>query len=601
MNSLFGNWASTLRKNSLLLVLLMLLPTLGISNSVMAAEKIYASYSILEIPIPVISLETYVKTGVIDDELAISKQYISFKKLQELRQILLRSVKISPAIAAQFLHTQQGEFLLRRLAEVIKTKSLLPESEFDALRDAIIAASGEPEGLTLLNVLRNYPSSTVHVKLADSLEIAGKLEQLISETDKAIAAIQQLSNIEAGKIQNVNLSPLPDLQTEGNFQSNKYTLELFDSTRNRRLFTDVYIPNVPHPTPVIVISHGLGLDSSNFRYLAHHLASRGLAVVVPNHPVSQDQQPQQQFLIKRNTREVIEAGEFLDQPLDIKYILDQLQKSNQSDPIFKGKFNLEQVGVFGQSFGGYTALVLAGAKINFEQLEQDCQPDVLRDTWNMSLLLQCRALELQTKSIQKYNFNLRDERVKAAIAVNPITSSIFGQVGLNQIQTPVMFFSSSEDTVAPALYEQILPFSWLTHPQKYLVMLVGGTHFSSIGNSNTGSQQVRLPTDMIGNASQARSYINAFSLSFFQTYVSQKPQYIPYLNAGYAKTISSQFLGLSLVQSLNSHEFASVLGSNIQEVIPGKKTSYNHNQVWILDLRYWCILASCHDFFVMYF
>lgn len=572
MNSLFGNWASSLRKNSLLLVLSMLLPTLGISNSVMAAEKIYASYSILEIPIPVISLETYVKTGVIDDELAIYQQYISFQQLQELRQILLRSVKISPAVAAQFLHTQQGEFLLRRLAEVIKTKSLPPESEFDALRDAIIAASGEPEGLTLLNLLRKYPSSTVYLQLADSLEIAGKLEQLISETNQAIAAIQKLSNIEAGNIQNVNLLPLPDLQTEGNFKSKKYTLEFFDSTRNRRLFTDVYIPNVHHPTPVIVISHGLGLDSSNFRYLAHHLASRGLVVVVPNHPGSQDQKlPRQPSLIKSNTGKVIEAGEFLDRPLDIKYVLDQLQKSNQSDPIFKGKLNLEQVGVFGQSFGGYTALALAGAKINFAQLEQDCQPDALQDTWNMSLLLQCRALELQTKSRQKYNFNLRDKRVKAAIAVNPITSSIFGQVGLNQIQTPVMFVGSSEDTVAPALYEQILPFSWLTNPHKYLVMLVGGTHFSTIGNSNSGSKQVPLPTDMIGNASQARSYINAFSLSFFQTYVSQKPQYISYLNAGYAKTISSQSLGLSLVQSLNSQEFASVLGSNIQEVIPEKK------------------------------
>jgi predicted dienelactone hydrolase len=537
----------------------------------MAAEKIYASYSILEIPIPVISLETYTKTGIIDDELAVYQQYISSQQLQELRQILLRAIKISPAVASQFLHTQQGEFIMRRLAKLITAKSPQTQSEFDDLRTAIISASGEPEGLTLLNLLRKHPSSIIRLNLADSLEIAGELEKLISETNQAIAIIQQQSKIEAATIPKGNLSFLPDLQNQGIFTSKKSTLEFFDSTRNRHLLTDVYLPNIPHPTPVIVISHGLGLDSSNFRYLAKYLASHGLAVVVPNHPHG--------YLSNSNSnnRKLQEANEFINRPLDIKYILDQLEKANQSDAEFKGKLNLQQVGVFGQSFGGYTALALAGAKINFHQLQKDCQPETLQDTWNMSLLLQCRALELTTKSRIKDNFNLgvnlQDERVKAAIAVNPITSSIFGEAGLNQITTPVMFIGSSGDTVAPTLYEQILPFSWLTNPHKYLVMLVGGTHFSSIGNSKTGSQQIALPADMVGDASQARAYINSLSLPFFQTYVSQKPQYLPYLNALYAQTISNQSLGLSLVQSFNSPQLAPVLGNNYQQTIPAKKNS----------------------------
>ncbi len=45
--------------------------------------------------------------------------------------------------------------------------------------------------------------------------------------------------------------------------------------------------------------------------------------------------------------------------------------------------NLEQVGVVGQSFGGYTALALAGTKINFEQLKADCP--ALENTLNVSL------------------------------------------------------------------------------------------------------------------------------------------------------------------------------------------------------------------------
>jgi predicted dienelactone hydrolase len=578
MNSLFGNFFSSLKKKSLLLVLSILLPTFGISNSVMAAEKIYVSYSVLEITIPVMSLETYTKTGIIDDKLAVYQQYISSDKLQELRQILLRNVKITPAVASQFLHTQQGEFIVQRLAKLITSKSPENESEIEDLRTAIISASGQPEGLTLLNLLRNYPSSSIRLNLADSLEIAAEIENIINETQQAIAILQQQSKIEAATIPKKNLSFLANLQNPGIFTFKKSTLEFFDLTRERHLLTDIYIPNLQNTTPVIVISHGLGLDSSNFRYLAKHLASHGFAVVVPNHP--------HLFFNNRNKRKLQEANEFINRPLDIKYILDQLEKTNQSDGEFKGKLNLQQVGIFGQSFGGYTALALAGAKINFQQLQQDCQPDALQDTWNMSLLLQCRALELQNKSTQQENINLRDQRIKAAIAVNPITSSIFGESGLNQMQTPVMFIGSSEDTVAPALYEQILPFSWLTNPHKYLVMLVGATHFSSIGNSNPGSQQIALPPDMVGNASQARAYINSLSLPFFQTFVYQKPQYLPYLNAGYAQTISSQSLGLNLVKYLKSPQLAPILEHNNQPAIPKKKLSLTIVRwgFWILNI-----------------
>lgn len=591
MNSLFGNWGKSLSKNFLLLLLSILLPIFGISNSVMAAEKIYAAYSILEIPIPVISLETYSKTGIIDNELRVYQQYISSQQLHKLSQILFRSVKINPAVASQFLYTQQGEFLLKRLAKVITNKSSVPESEFEDLRTAIILASGEPEGLTLLNVLQKYPSKSIYLKLADSLDIASELEKLISETKQAIAIIQQQSNIEAATFGKSNLSQLVKLQTPGHLIPKQSRKEFFDVTRNRRLLTDIYLPNIQHPTPVIVISHGIGLNSSNFRYLAKHLASHGLAVIVPNHP--------QLFSINSPPSKFKPAYEFIDRPLDIKYILDQLEIANQSDGELKNRLNLQQVGVLGQSFGGYTALALAGAKINLQQLQKDCQPDLLEDTWNMSLLLQCRALELLPKLSNNDNFsvsvNLQDERVKAAIAINPITSSIFGETGLNQMQTPVMFISSSEDTVAPALYEQILPFSWLTNPHKYLVMLIGGTHFSSIGNSNPESQQIKLPAEMVGNATQAQTYINALSLPFLKTYVSHKLQYISYLNANYAQTLADQSLGLNLVQSLDSPQLAPVLGNHHQQTIPYQKQLSSK----IVRLGFWILGIALSLFHMM--
>jgi predicted dienelactone hydrolase len=552
MNSLFGNWTSTLRKNFLWLVLSTLLPTLGMINSVRAAERIYASYSALERSISINALEDYAKKGVIDDDLAVYQQYVQPQQLQELRRALVTPIKVNSVAVSQFLYTPQGEFLLGRLGEVIKSESRQPKAGFHALRSALILASAEPGGLTLLNLLRKYPSRSIHIDLARSLGIAAELEKLVSETNRAIAAVSQKSNTEAATIQPSSfVSQLPDLRRKGKFVvKDKQTLKIFDLPRNRLLQTDVYLPNVSTAAPVIVISHGVGSDSSNFEYLANHLASYGFVVVVPNHPGSDAKQLRS--LLDGHASEAAKPQEFVDRPLDVKHVLDELEMRNKSDSRFKGRLNLQQVGVIGQSFGGYTALALAGAKIDFQQLTKDCSKQALKDTWNLSLLLQCRALQLP-----KNQYNLRDERVKAAIALNPITSSIFGKAGLKEIQTPVMIVGSSDDTIAPALYEQILPFSWIVNSQKYLVVLEGGTHFSTIGQSKNTTEQVGLPSEIVGdNPAQARRYISTLSLPFFKTYVTETSKYIPYLNAAYVKSISSKPVGLSLVQSLTTTELA---------------------------------------------
>ncbi len=567
MKSLFGNFPNGVRKNSFLLLLSMLLPSFSIGSSATAAEKIYVNYSILEIPISVPSLEKYTKTGVLDNNLSVYQN--SLQQLQDLKRILSIKIRLDPSTTKQFLHTLPGEFILQRLAKIITNKSGESTSQIENLRTAIVAASAQPEGLTLLNLVKNYPGYSVNIDLDHGLYMAKNLERLINQTNQAIAIIQEQSKKEAANIRNLSL--LPDLQNQGNFTVKKSVKKFFDTSRNRQLLTDIYIPesnNSHQSIPVIIISHGLGLDSSNFRYLAKHLASHGLAVIVPNHP--------DVLLKKINLTKLEEAKELINRPLDIKYILDELEKIDQVHTPFQGKLNLQQVGVFGQSLGGYTALALAGAKINFQQLKNDCTPNALTETWNMSLLLQCRALELPNNSLTEQQvklklklygdlntnlktnlkpnltLNLRDDRIKAVIAVNPLISSIFGEDGLNEIATPVMLISSSQDAVSPALYEQILPFSWLNKVNKFLVMLVGGTHFSSIGNSEPGSEQILLPRELTGDTDQAHTYINTLSLPFFQSYVWERPQYLPYLNAAYAQKISRQSLGLTLIRFLKT-------------------------------------------------
>ncbi len=518
-----------------------LLPTLT-ANQALGAERLRFNYGLFESSIPISSLETYTRTGKVDNYLAPYRQYVDKKQLAQLRKVLLTRIPLNQVEVSQFLYTPIGERLLEQFGKVIQTESNL--SGFYAIRAALILSAADQKNFTLLNVLRKFPASAILINLDESLAIAESLQNLVNQTQNAVALINQQSQQKLTTASILNPVLLMDLGQNGGFRFLKQTITLSDLLRKRTFPADIYLPIAQTPRPIIVISHGLGSDRTSFAYLAEHLASYGFVVAVPEHPGSNSKQLQ--ALLAGIADRVTNPKELIDRPLDIKLLLDELTRLSKSNSTFRGRLNLEQVGVVGQSFGGYTALALAGAKINFEQLKADCP--ALENTLNVSLLLQCLAVNLP--NIQ---YNLSDARIKAAIAINPVNSSIFGQSSLSQIKIPVMIVSGSSDTVAPALTEQIEPFTWLTTPNKYLALINGGTHFSTIAESPNAA--VPVPTQVIGSSpALARRYVKALSVPFFETYVAEQSSYLPYLSPDYINTISQQPLPLNLIKSLTSEQ-----------------------------------------------
>jgi predicted dienelactone hydrolase len=508
-------------------------------NPVSAAEQIRLSYGIFERTVSIDALETYAKTGEISQELSSYTENLTPIQLAQFRQILTNRIPLTSVEVSQFLYSPIGQRLLNRLAAIIETDA--DESGFYGIRAALILAAADPDGLTLLNILRKFPLPELEVDLARGQGIAQAIEIFVSQTNQAVAQINQQAA--------ATPEPLPslattDLQQSGPARWQQETIVLEDQSRDRIIPVDLYLPltttSRPAPHPVIVISHGLGSDRTSFAYLAQHLASYGFVVAVPEHPGSSA--AQLQALLAGSANQVTLPSEFIDRPLDISYLLDELSHLANRDPTWQGRLNLEQVGVIGQSFGGYTALALAGAPLQLEQLETDCQN--LEDSLNASLLLQCVALGLP-----RTQYDLSDPRIKAAIAINPVDSSILGEVGLSQIDIPVMIVSGSDDTIAPALSEQIQPFSWLTTPNKYLLLINNATHFSAI--SESPNAVIRVPQQVIGpRPSVVRNYMQAFSVAFAKNHVANQPEYSSYLSNAYAEAIDETPLELSLVQSL---------------------------------------------------
>jgi predicted dienelactone hydrolase len=514
------------------------LPALG-------AEQIKFSYGLLEFSLPVTDLKTYAQQGDISSQLAFYTKRLKPKDVAQLRQVLTEKQKLGPVAVSQFLHSEIGESILKSAGQLIQAD--LGQNGFYAIRGALILAAADPEGLTLLNIMRYFPLQNIYINCEELFALMNNFSTLKEQTTQALSFIEQQSTTEASNEPPINTSGLPNLDNHsGSFSWQKKTIAFVDTNRryltgnieNRVIQTDIYLPQSQASAPVVVISHGLGSDRHTFAYLAENLASFGFAVVVPQHPGSDSLQ--KQALLAGRSQQVFPDRELIDRPLDVTFVLDRLEQRSKSDPWLKRKINVQRVGVIGQSFGGYTALVLAGAHLNINQLHKDCQPKA--DLVNISLLLQCRALALGKNSpnyeqIQQNlsSLDLRDRRVRAVIALNPVTSSILGQAGLSRIKIPVAIGGGSADTVTPALLEQIQAFSWLTTQEKYLGVGDKRTHTDLIG----GVSSALLSPDRSSGFSQVdleelgRTHVQSFSTAFMKVYLAHQVEYRSFLSTSY--------------------------------------------------------------------
>ncbi|QSJ18067.1 alpha/beta hydrolase [Nostoc sp. UHCC 0702] len=535
-----------------------LLSTFITATPGLGAERISFFYPPFgEFSLSVDSLEKFAKEGKIDEDLGFYASRATPEQLAQLRELLQQRFNITPTLVSQVTYSPIGERVLQRLGTLVLTESR--KNGFYALRGALIIAAASQEGLTIVNLLRRFPSNTVRLNYTEGLRIVGDLSELLKTRDKVVTYLQQEAIAQATN-GNVDFSQQLDLRMPGKFTWDKQTLQLNDISRDRRLPVDLYLPKATPeqgpPFPLIVISHGVASDRYAFAYLAEHLASYGFAVAALEHPGSNAERIQQYFA---GLASPPDATEFINRPLDIKYLLDELQRREKFDTTLQGKLNFQQIGAIGQSFGGYTVLTLAGANINFTQLRRDCNPS--NSSLNLSLILQCQATDLLPK-----NYSLNDDRIKAIIAINPIDSSILSQSGISQIQVPVMLVAGSQDIFAPAIPEQIRPFTWLKNPNKYLALIENATHFTAIADSPANPGVLPVPAGLLGpDRTPAYSYLKALSVAFLETHLLNRSEYRTYLQPSYAQFISQTPLNLSLIQSLSTDQFAQAINQPIRK------------------------------------
>ncbi|MEO1209710.1 MAG: alpha/beta hydrolase [Cyanobacteria bacterium J06638_20] len=513
-----------------------------------AAERISLSYGLVERTIAIESLEEFAESDTIPRELRPYTRYFDAEQVEQFRQILQTRLELSPVAVSEFLYTQQGDSLLGQLGAVVRTESGLEGTQ--ALRAAFVLAAFDEDGLTPLTVLRYFPLDGMRIDLERTSRILTQIQQRVTQTQQTIALLnQQADDSILTEPLLLNFDTALDLERRGRFAFDVESFELKDDARDRQFEVDLYLPvgfTLPEPSPVVVISHGLGSNRGTFAYLARHLASYGFVVAVPEHPGSNTQQLED--LITGRAAQVTEPDEFINRPLDVTLLLDALERRSQ-EPDFIGRYDTQRVGIIGQSLGGYTAFALAGVPLNRPQLEQDCAViDPVTLSLNLSLLLQCDVLTLEIED----SIDFQDDRIQAIVAINSVGSRLLDRDSLGKVDIPVMLISGGADTVTPALPEQVEPFARLTTPHRYLLMMENATHFSAIDIPDGDAPTVQLPTELVGpDPAIAHSYINAIGLAFMGYHLDNDDTFTPYLSARYTRYLSQPDLPMALVRALS--------------------------------------------------
>ncbi|MBD2489386.1 alpha/beta hydrolase [Aulosira sp. FACHB-615] len=512
---------------------------LSITNAAKAADKVVLRYGLLAESVSLAELQKAAEVGDFPNGFELYGRKLSSQERRFLLETLKMPLPLNVVTVNRLLNTQIGTTILNDFSTALVRKD---KAGVQALRAGAVIGATAPQGLSLLSFIAAYPSQSLEINLPAIFKLSGNFNTAFWRTQQFMLAIAPQLNQKSLQVS------LPfDPSQPGTAEVQVLKVNWLDQQRQRNIPVDIYWSNAATANkPVIVYSHGLGSVRTDLRYLAEHLASHGYVFVAVEHPGSNQTNVDAGL---QGKGKLLKPQEFLERPKDISFVLDELAKVNQTpnDPL-AGKLATNNAMVIGYSFGGGTALALAGGELQLDKLKQRCKQNLA--VFSLGETAQCVAQELPNNSYQ-----LRDTRIKQAIALNPTSSLMFGDSGLTKVQVPTLILASSADKSTPALTEQVVGFHKIPAP-KWLVGILGGTHLSVKDPSTTLDQAGQPNTPFTGGevvgeqAADVRKFVKVIVLAMAAQLTPEAQQYSVFLTPNYAISASTPAFPFLLVTEI---------------------------------------------------
>lgn len=154
--------------------------------------------------------------------------------------------------------------------------------------------------------------------------------------------------------------------------------------------------------PVVLLSHGLGGNVRGLNWLAAGLVAKGAVVIAVNHPNSSFRDMDMQAAFRHWTR--VE---------DLQSALANLVQDGTFAPVV----DLDRIYAAGFSYGGWTALSMAGVQGKAQASAAYCKAAGTRSShcWD----LEKAGIDLSAYDQKAWSASYKDKRVKAVAAIDP--------------------------------------------------------------------------------------------------------------------------------------------------------------------------------------
>lgn len=210
--------------------------------------------------------------------------------------------------------------------------------------------------------------------------------------------------------------------------------------------------------PLVVLSHGSGGSAINLSWFGGNLAAHGFIVVSVDHPGNTYGDTSPDGYVRAWER-----------PRDFTALLDGFLK----DSVWGPRVDTQRIGAAGHSMGGYTALALAGARLNLAPLANLC---TLPETRGHAGCDELRDVDYSRIDMEAARASYKDSRVRAALAMAPGMAGTYEARDVTDIDVPVTLVLAKGDELMPHAQNGLHLAKLL--PEAKAVVLDDAAHFT---------------------------------------------------------------------------------------------------------------------------
>ena len=157
-----------------------------------AAHQVVLKYRVLESAVSVDELTALAETGQVSPKL---ETYLRQARQDpaEVQALLNREVSVNGVLLDQLLNNPLGDVALDKVSEIVYTPSRRADRQ--AIRSALVLSATNDNRLSVVEVIRNYPTSEVYVDTERLGEAANQIISLQQQVSRLGSLLEQIRRI----------------------------------------------------------------------------------------------------------------------------------------------------------------------------------------------------------------------------------------------------------------------------------------------------------------------------------------------------------------------------------------------------------------------